>query len=171
MVYLSNFQTAGRAENAVAISAMVPKWYTGARRKDLAPKLSTLSKFHKQQITAAEFWMEYVDKIIYRHDLDQLATELDDKTLLCYCPKNELCHRLVLGLYLHIETGIEVQEIGGFGDILTVDSLDDVDPIVRYPIGHVSDNQDLVDVGIDDLVGNWRKLKEMNRLDAYASIV
>jgi len=114
MIYLSDFITAGKDERAISIAAMRPGIFKGEARKDLAPKFSSMAKY--RDCKYAEFASEYTE-IVYSHNLDALAKELDGRILLCNCPKDEFCHRLLLGFYLHKETGIEVEEIGGFGEI------------------------------------------------------
>jgi hypothetical protein len=167
MIYLSNFRTAGKDERAISIAAITPKWYKGAVRKDLAPKLSTLTKFKKGEITMMEYAFEYT-KIIYSHDLDKLAEELDGHVLLCYCSKNDMCHRLLLGLYLNRETGIEVEEIGGFGNIITA-PITEVDHPVTFILQKDDPDIDFVKKG-DDLVGHWRKLKEIGKQGIFNDI-
>ena len=167
MIYLSNFRTAGKDERAISIAAITPKWYKGAVRKDLAPKLSTLTKYKKGEITEAEYMYEYVN-VIYSHDLDHLAEELDGHVLLCYCSKNELCHRLLLGLYLQKETGIGIEEIGGFGETWK---------------GHVERKEYPIQIGLgsnekdkyklhnkfddDNIVGHWQELKKIGATELF----
>ena len=159
MIYLSNFKTCKNDPRAISIAATAPGW-KGITRKDLAPKLSTLAAYKKGEITMMEYAFEYT-KIIYSHDLDTLAKELDGHVLLCHCSKNEICHRLLLGLYLHKETGIEVEEIGGFGSILTA-PIHEVDHPVTFIL-----KKDHPEIGFlkkgDDLVGHWRELKKIGR--------
>jgi hypothetical protein len=125
-----------------------------------------LTKFHKGQITDAEFWFEYVEKI-YTFDLDQLVEELDNHILLCHCSKDELCHRLMLAFYLHAETGIECEEIGGFGSILTL-PFNEVELPVRFNITPETRKEVGLDLPIDDLVGHWRELKKLNMTFLYS---
>jgi hypothetical protein len=83
MIYLSNFRTAGKDERAISIAAITPKWFKGPCRKDLAPKLSTLTRYKKNEITMLEYTCEYT-RIIYEHDLDDLVKELDGHVLLLF---------------------------------------------------------------------------------------
>ena len=166
MIYLSNFRTAGKDDRAISVAAITPKWYKGAVRKDLAPKLSTLTKYKKGEITEAEYAFEYVD-MIYTHDLDKLAEELDGHILLCYCSKNDFCHRLLLGLYLHKETGIEVEEIGGFGNIITKPFNEVTLPVVFPTCREELDANGLTDWNIDDLVGHWQELKKLGKAHLF----
>jgi len=167
MIYLSNFGTAGKDSRAISIAAISPKWYKGAVRKDLAPKLSTLTKLKKGQITDIEYTAKYCD-IIYSHDLDKLVKELDDHVLLCYCSKDVLCHRTLLGLYLQVETGIEVQEIDGFGEKFSAAFTEN-----DVPMRIVLDDEDKNKYGLqdkfenDNIVGHWRELKALGALEIY----
>jgi hypothetical protein len=160
MIYLSDFRTAGKDARAVSIAAITPKGFKGEVRKDLAPPFSLVKKYKKGEITTLEYAFGYT-RIIYDHDLDTLAKELDGRVLLCYCSKNDFCHRLLLGLYLHKETGVEVEEIGGFGTILTA-PLDEVDPPVSFTL--LEDDPEINFLKKDDdMVGHWRELKALNK--------
>jgi len=170
MIYLSNFRTAGKDSRAISIAAITPKWFKGAIRKDLAPKFSTVTKFKKGEITNAQYIAEYCD-VIYSHDLDKLAEELDGHVLLCYCSKNDMCHRLLLGLYLQVETGVKIEEIGGFGDRFAESFekngvpmqilLDDKDKD-RYKLhGKFED---------DNIVGHWRELKSIGATNIFKNL-
>jgi hypothetical protein len=166
VIYLSNFRTAGKDERAISIAAITPKWYKGAVRKDLAPKLSTLTKYKKGEITMAEYSFEYVD-MIYTYDLDKLAEELDNHVLLCYCSKNEFCHRLLLGLYLHKETGIEVEEIGGFGNVFTKPFNEVTLPVDYTTSFEELDANGLTDWNVNSLVGHWQELKKLGEIHLF----
>jgi hypothetical protein len=161
MIYLSNFRTAGKDERAISIAAITPKWYKGAVRKDLAPKLSTVVKGKKGEITLMESICEYVNNI-YSHDLDLLAKELDGHILLCYCSKNVVCHRMLLGAYLRIETGIEVDEIGGIGE-----NFKDGFYGNEHPMRIILEEEDKKKYGLnnrfkdDNIVGHWKELKQL----------
>jgi len=170
MIYLSNFREAGYDPRAISIAALTPKWYKGAVRKDLAPKLSTLTRFKNGEITMAEYAFEYTDKI-YSHDLEKLAEELDNHVLICYCSKNEFCHRYLLGMYLHKEIGIEVEEIGGFGNIFTKPFYEVTLPVDYPTCREELDANGLNDWNITSLVGHWKELKKIGKthlfLDEY----
>jgi len=168
MIYLSNFRTAGKDERAISIAAITPKWYKGAVRKDLAPKLSTLTSYKKGEITPLEYIFEYTD-VIYKHDLEKLVKELDGHVLLCYCSKNEMCHRTLLGLCLHKELGVEIEEVGGYSD-----NIAEVYAEKGYAAELEADEKDLSDPKVakilgdgKDLIGHWKELKAINRLDLF----
>ena len=166
MIYLSNFRQSGKDDRAISIAAITPKWYKGAVRKDLAPRQTTLTNFHNGNITMAEYSYEYVD-MIYTHDLDKLAEELDGHVLLCYCSKDEFCHRLLLGLYLHKETGIEVQEIGGFGTIISKPFNEVTLPVDYTTSREELDANGLTDWNIESLVGHWQELKKLGKTHLF----
>jgi len=123
----------------------------------LAPKLSSVAKY--KDCRYAEFVSEYTE-IVYSHNLDALAKELDGRILLC---------NLLLGLYLHKETKVEVEEIGGFGSILTA-PISEVDHPVTFTL-----EQDDPEIGFlkkgDDLVGHWRELKKIDRHDIFTDTI
>ena len=160
MIYLSNFKTCKNDPRAISIAAWTPGW-KGAVRKDLAPKLSTVSKFKKGEITDMEYIAEYTN-VVYSHDLDELVKELDGHVLLCHCQKNLLCHRLLLAQYLNLETGIEFEEIGGFAEVWQ-------EPVKKkeYPMRILLDEEELDKYGLrgrfkdDNIIGHWRELKEI----------
>ena len=115
MIYLSNFSTVGKNEESISIAAIPPKWYTGACRKDLAPKVTTLRGIKSGNKSILEYTLEYLE-IIYSLDLETLSKELDNHILLCFCSKNDFCHRFILGSILKTETGIDIEELNGFSN-------------------------------------------------------
>jgi hypothetical protein len=159
LIYLSNFRTAGNDDRAISIAAITPRWYKGEVRKDLAPKLSTLTSFKKGKITNVQYIYEYC-KVIYSHNLDDLVKELDNHVLLCYCGKNDICHRLLLGLYLKIETGVEVEEIGGFGEAF-IEAFEKNGAPMRILLEEKDKDQYKLHKKYEDdnIVGHWRELK------------
>jgi len=159
MIYLSNFKVAKDDPRAISIAASnFRSGFNGPSRKDLAPKLSMVTGYKKGEMTDVEYISEYMS-IVYSHDLDALAKELDGKVLLCHCSKDEFCHRLLLGAFLNIETGIEVEELGGFSEFYAKDFAAKVHPmdIVIHNTAH-----DLYGKFKNDtIVGHWRELKQM----------
>jgi uncharacterized protein YeaO (DUF488 family) len=115
MIYLSSFAMAGKDGRAVSIAAITPRGFKGAVRKDLAPPFSLVKAFKDEKITMEQYIGEYCNRI-YQLDLERIAADLDGKIALCYCGKEQLCHRTLLGLVLHAELDAEVEEIGGFAD-------------------------------------------------------
>jgi len=166
MIYLSNFKACKNDPRAISIAASAPGW-KGAVRKDLAPKLSTVAKFKKGEITDMEYIMEYAD-VIYSHDLDKLAEELDGHVLLCHCPKASPCHRLLLGVYLRIETGIEIEEIGGFAEAWQEPVKNKEQPMRMIIDDELKDKYGLHGKFKDDnIIGHWRELKSMGALEIF----
>jgi len=169
MIYLSNFRTAGKDKRAVSIAAMTPKDFEGEVRKDLAPKLSTLTAYKKGEITDMEYIAEYVN-VIYSHDIDRLAEELDGHVLLCYCPKTALCHRLLLAQYLHLETRVEFEEIGGFAEAWQVPVKNKAHPLEMALSEDMLNKCDLHGkFPNDNIVGHWRELKKIGALDIFTA--
>jgi len=167
MIYLSNFRTAGKDDRSISISAVTPRWYKGAVRKDLAPKLSAVTETKKGNMTMVEYIGEYCN-IIYSHDLERLAEELDGHILLCYCSKNDLCHRMILGAYLRIEIGIDVDEIGGIGEPWKDGFYSNEHPMRILLDEHDKEKYGLHNVFEDDnIVGHWRELKRLGAADLF----
>ena len=115
MIYLSNFKTAGKDDRAVSI-ARTARGFKGEKRPDLAPSQQLITDCHKKRITQMQVAFEYMEKIYTTVDFEEEAERLDGKILLCWCDKQIFCHRALFGMFLHAETGIEVEEIGGYGD-------------------------------------------------------
>jgi len=64
IIKFSNFATAGRLKNTVAISRTVPRWYKGERDLDLAPPME-IFKTYKE----TGDWIQFaVDYSIYIYD-------------------------------------------------------------------------------------------------------
>jgi len=168
MIFLSNFAKSGKDSRAISIAAITPKWYNGATRKDLAPSLSLLKKYKTGSITPMQYMCAYAN-IIYSFDLDKLVKELDNHVLLCYCKKSELCHRLILGSYLKIETGVEIEEIGGFDD--KWHGINDKDQFIELILS--DEEKDKYNLHgkfeNDNIVGHWRELKKLGLTSLFTS--
>jgi hypothetical protein len=167
MIYLSNFKTAGFDDRAASIAAITPKGFKGEVRKDLSPKWSLVKAYKDGKITEAEYIMEYGKKI-YALDLERIADELDGKILLCYCDKNAMCHRTLLGLFLHTELGADVEEIGGFGELFTVPFNEVENPLMLTLSDKNIEKHGLQDLGTNNIIGKWRELKKRGLLNLYS---
>ena len=118
-------------------------------------------------MTNIEYIEEYT-KIVYSHDLDRLAEELDGHVLLCYCSKDVVCHRYLLGKYLYIETSIEVEEIGGFSDIFAESFAKKEHPMELILTTEDKDKYNLHDKFEDDnIMGHWRELKALGAVSLF----
>ncbi|MDR0374726.1 MAG: hypothetical protein LBH85_03275 [Treponema sp.] len=166
MIYLSNFAMAGKDSRAVSIAAITPRGFKGAVRKDLAPPFSLVKAYKDEKITEAEYILEY-GKRIYALDLERIAEELDEKILLCYCDKNAMCHRTLLGLFLHTELGVEVEEIGGFGELFTVPFNEVENPMTLFLTPEQIEKHGLQDLETNDIIGKWKELKKRNLLNLF----
>ena len=113
IIQFSNFATAGRLKNTIAISRTVPRWYKGERDLDLAPPMD-IFKAYKE----TGDWIQFaVDYSIYIYDEISILTTVEDymgKILLCWCPRSEFCHRTLLAKIFERETGVKVEELGGW---------------------------------------------------------
>jgi hypothetical protein len=177
MIYLSNFATAGKDDRAVSIAAITPKGFAGIIRKDLAPKWSLVKSLKDGKITPLEYMADYTAQL-YRLDLEQVAADLEGKVLLCYCKKTQFCHRHLLGMLLHKEFGVEVEEIGGFaeGDARIFAES-------GYPIEYRLDDEDMQDDVVAeimrhktaagkhqqerDIIGHYKEQKAAGRLNLF----
>jgi hypothetical protein len=174
MIYLSNFRTAGKDKRAISIAAITPKWYKGEVRKDLAPPFSLVKDFKDGKKTVTEYLFEYVGKLYTNIDFANEAERLDGKILLCYCDKDVFCHRAIFGLYLQAETGVEVEEKGGYGDWFT-DIQNHIKKGDGYPVNidfldTDIERYDLKDIGSKSMIGAWNELKKRNLLHLYKEI-
>jgi hypothetical protein len=111
--------------------------------------------------------MEY-GRQIYALDLERIAEELDGKILLCYCDKNAMCHRTLLGIFLHTELGIEVEEIGGFGELFNVPFNEVENPLTLILNDEQIEKYNLRDLGTNNIIGKWRELKKRNLLHLFS---
>ena len=102
-------------------------------------------------------------------DLDRLAKKLDGHILLCYCSKDEMCHRVLLALILHNELGVELEEIGGFSDKLFLYPFTEVgNPILFTPTMEQIEKYDLADFLEDGhIIDKWKALNEKEKLQFY----
>jgi hypothetical protein len=157
---------AGKDSRAVSIAAITPRGFKGAVRKDLAPPFSLVKAYKDEKITEAEYILEY-GKRIYALDLERIAEELDEKILLCYCDKNAMCHRTLLGLFLHTELGVEVEEIGGFGELFTVPFNEVENPMTLFLTPEQIEKHGLQDLETNDIIGKWKELKKRNLLNLF----
>jgi hypothetical protein len=167
MIYLSNFAASGNHPDAVSIAAITPRGFKGGVRKDLAPPFSLVKAYKDEKITEAEYIMEY-GKRIYSLDIERIAGELDGKILLCYCDKNAMCHRTLLGLFLNTELGVEVEEIGGFGELFTVPFNEVGNPLTLFLTPEQIEKHGLQDLGTNNIIGKWRELKKRNLLNLFS---
>jgi uncharacterized protein YeaO (DUF488 family) len=155
MIYLSNFKTAGHDDRAVSIAAITPRGFKGEIRKDLSPPWSLVKAVKNEEKTETEFMQEYGSKI-YAMDLEKIASDLEGKIACCYCHKSALCHRSLLGLILYNELGVEVEEIGGFGELFTVPFKE-----VGNPLCYMPEAEDVEKYGLRDLLATPEEIKAM----------
>lgn len=109
MLTMSNFQVAGKEEEAVAISQGVPKGWKGKRYLKLAPPWSLVKD------KSSEFTKKYYEQVLSRLNAAEVVKELkelagEDAILLCWEGPGKFCHRMVVAEWLKIELGIEVKE-------------------------------------------------------------
>ena len=104
-IHTSNFSTAGKHPNAVAISRGIPRWYKGKRYLPLAP---TWAMVKVKDPTL--FTREY-ESVLKALDPSAVLQDLGpNPILLCWEKAGEFCHRIVVGDWLRAELGVEVSE-------------------------------------------------------------
>lgn len=113
IIKFSNFATAGRLKNTVAISRTVPRWYKGDRDLNLAPPME-IFKAYKGSGDIERFMIDYYEYIYDTFDIVETAELCIGKILLCWCPRGEFCHRQLLAKIFEKEAGVKVEEIGGW---------------------------------------------------------
>jgi hypothetical protein len=106
MIQTSYYQKSGSLPNAVGISQGVPKWYTGALYKKLAPPWEIV-KIENQ----ATFRRLYHEMVLSHLNPVHVADDLDGKVLLCWEPSGQFCHRRLVAEWLEKNLLIEVPEL------------------------------------------------------------
>ena len=106
MIQTSYYQKARSLPNAVGISQGVPKWYTGALYKKLAPPWEIV-KIENE----ATFRRLYHEMVLSRLNPVHVADELEGKVLLCWELPGQFCHRRLVAEWLEKNLLIEVPEL------------------------------------------------------------
>lgn len=118
-IYISNFSSY-KGNNGCSISNSTPKWaYARTKNSYLVPKWELVEKWNrvknsKNSKEKQKVKEEYTK--LYRKQLDELGIERilmtleDGDVLLCWCGKDQFCHRYILADYLR-EHGVEVEEL------------------------------------------------------------
>lgn len=89
--------------DGIAISLYTPKFFKGRAYKKLAPTVQILewwnasAKDSKAQIIYRKL---YYRDVLNKLDANEVAKELDGKTLLCYERPGEFCHRHIVAEWL-----------------------------------------------------------------------
>jgi hypothetical protein len=84
MIQTSYFAKAASLPNAVAISQGIPKWYTGARYKPLAPSWEMIH-LKDPELYKKRYYQEVLSKL----DPEKVASDLEGCILLCHELKEE----------------------------------------------------------------------------------
>ena len=106
MIQTSYFAKAASLPNAVAISQGIPKWYTGARYKPLAPSWDIIH-LKDPELYKIRYYQEVLSKL----DPKQVAADLDGRILLCHEKDSTFCHRRIVAEWLEAALGIKVPEM------------------------------------------------------------
>lgn len=104
----SNFARNAKDTHAVAISRGVPKWYTGRRFLELAPR-GWMLKIKDED----EFTKVYRETVLAKLDPRKVVEAVGkDAVLLCWEKPGEFCHRRLVAEWLEETMGEEVPEAG-----------------------------------------------------------
>ena len=106
MIQTSYYQKSGSLPNAVGISQGVPKWYTGALYKKLAPPWEIV-KIENE----ATFRRLYHEMVLSHLNPVHVADDLEGKVLLCWELPGQFCHRRLVAEWLEKNLLIEVPEL------------------------------------------------------------
>jgi hypothetical protein len=106
MIQTSYYQKSGSLPNAVGISQGVPKWFTGALYKKLAPPWEIV-KIENE----ATFRRLYQEMVLSKLNPVHVADDLEGKVLLCWELPGQFCHRRLVAEWLEKNLLIEVPEL------------------------------------------------------------
>jgi hypothetical protein len=106
MIQTSYYQKSGSIPNAVGISQGVPRWYTGALYKKLAPPWEIMKI--KDEATFRRLYHEIV--LSYLNPV-HVADDLEGKVLLCWEHFGQFCHRRLVAEWLEKNLLIKVPEL------------------------------------------------------------
>jgi hypothetical protein len=111
-IYTSNYARNGGSENAFAISAGPPRWYTGDRIPALAPSWALLGAYKEGGMTPAQYREQYLEELAAtKLDPKEVADALPEGAfLLCYESPTEFCHRHIVAEWLNQVEGVRVVE-------------------------------------------------------------
>lgn len=112
--YISNYETSGDKEQAVAIShpTMVPLSYVGTTDDSLAPTIEMLNEYHDRQIDHDTYERQYLDLLTERGlTLPIIVDKFEDETIfVCFDYEDgdvSICHRNILADWIS-ESGLAV---------------------------------------------------------------
>jgi hypothetical protein len=106
MIQTSYYQKSGSLPNAVGISQGVPKWYTGALYKKLAPPWEIV-KIENE----ATFRRLYHEMVLSHLNPVHVADDLEGMVLLCWELPGQFCHRRLVAEWLEKNLLIKVPEL------------------------------------------------------------
>ena len=103
--------------NPVAISLIVPYWFSGPKYEKLAPTKKLLNLYKSGVISKTDYTKQYTSETLCRLDANTVWEDLvniagQDATLLCYERAGEFCHRRLVAKWLENELGVFVTEFG-----------------------------------------------------------
>jgi uncharacterized protein (DUF488 family) len=109
VIYTSYYAKSGSLPNAVSISGKTPDFFEGDQIKCLAPKWDFF-KVYKETGDKNFYIEQYVSRVLSVLDVQEIATRLEGKIMLCYEKTGDFCHRHIVAKWL-IKHGYEVKEL------------------------------------------------------------
>jgi len=110
MIRTSNFKTAGESPESISIARWPPKSYKGPEFPYLFPPAEIITSHKKRFIGDEEYERRYREQVLDRLDPQNIIGMLEGKTLLCWCPTGQFCHRAIVAQWIR-ENGGECEEL------------------------------------------------------------
>ena len=103
MIYTSNFSNVKNLNknDCVSISIGTPIWFNGEIFKGLQPTWNLVMNHKKGIITDDEYTKLYYEIVLNKLKPQEIIDKLDNKILLCWCKKNNFCHRKIVSNWLN----------------------------------------------------------------------
>lgn len=111
-IQTSNYARKGADPLSIAISATVPKWYSGKRLEMLSPTWQLVENINEGRIEIEEYDTAYIALLLKRGLTGQKVIDMlpQECFLLCYESPKDKCHRRLLADWVFTETGFEIPE-------------------------------------------------------------
>jgi len=112
MIFTSTFLKHGDRTNALSIAIWNPVWFNPDRTYlALVPSIDLIAKYKKGYINKKYYELIYNDQLTLLY-VDEVASDLRGKILLCYERVPLFCHRHLVSDWLN-KNGHECEEISG----------------------------------------------------------
>jgi len=111
---LYNIQTSFFAlfngNNGISIARYSPQWFKCGTYLSLCPSIDLVYSYKNATITKREYASIYYDQVLSKLDPLKVATDLNNKVMLCWENYNYFCHRFIVAKWLENTMGIKVKE-------------------------------------------------------------